>query len=155
MSAEPQATCQVRKLTLADLPQVLVIERAAYEFPWSDGIFRDCIRVGYRCFVATDMADHVLGYSLLTVAAGEAHVLNLCVDPQRRREGVASYLLHHMMRVARQGNAESIMLEVRPSNKSAIALYYGEGFERTGVRKRYYPAAQGREDAFLLSKILI
>ncbi len=155
MSAEPKAACQVRPLTLRDLPQVLVIERAAHEFPWSEGIFRDCLRVGYRCFVATDMADRVLGYSLLSIAAGEAHVLNLCVDLQTRRQGVASYLLNNMIREARQGNAESILLEVRPSNKGAIALYYGEGFERTGVRRRYYPAAQGREDAFLLSKILI
>jgi len=155
MSAEPEATCQVRQLATKDLPQVLVIERSAYEFPWSEGIFRDCLRVGYSCFVATDLADRVLGYSLLSIAAGEAHVLNLCVDPNKRRTGVASYLLHNMIRAAQQGNAESIMLEVRPSNKGAIALYYGEGFERVGVRRRYYPSADGREDAFLLSKILV
>lgn len=155
MSAEPKAPCQVRRLMLSDLSQVLVIERAAYEFPWSEGIFRDCLRVGYQCFVATNLSGDILGYSLLSVAAGEAHVLNLCVDPAQRRKGVASLLLHNMLRVAAQCNAESIMLEVRPSNKAAIALYYAEGFERIGVRKRYYPAAGGREDALLLSKLLI
>lgn len=155
MSAEPRAAIRVRPLTVSDLPEIMPIERSAYEFPWSEGIFRDCLRVGYRCHVATDLGDRVMGYSLLSIAAGEAHVLNLCVDPQRRRQGVASLLLENMMRVARKGNAETIMLEVRPSNKGAIALYYGEGFERVGVRRRYYPAAGGREDAMLLSRVLV
>jgi len=155
MSAAPQAPSQVRCLTLADLPQVMLIERAAYEYPWSEGIFRDCLRVGYKCFVATDLSDNVLGYALLSVAAGEAHILNLCVHPEHRRAGVAQLLLHNLERVAHRYNAESLMLEVRPSNRAAIALYYNSGFERVGLRRRYYPSATGREDALLLSKVLI
>lgn len=155
MSAEPKAACRVRPLTIGDLPGVLVIERSAYEFPWSEGIFRDCLRVGYRCFAATDLSDRVLGYSLLSIAANEAHVLNLCVDPRLHRRGVGTLLLDNMTHVACRCNAESMLLEVRPSNTAAMKLYYREGFERIGVRKRYYPAADGREDAILLSKVLI
>lgn len=155
MSAEPKAACHVRALAMRDLPEVMMIERAAYEFPWSEGIFRDCLRVGYRCYAATDLSGRVLGYSLLSIAAGEGHVLNLCVDPVQRRRGVATYLLRNLLYVARRCNAESMLLEVRPSNKAALALYYREGFERIGVRKHYYPAAGGREDALLLSKFLI
>lgn len=154
MSAAPKAAHQVRPLALGDLPEVLAIERAAYGFPWSEGVFRDCLRVGYRCFAATDLSDRVLGYSLLSVAAGEAHVLNLCVDPTQRRRGVATLLLDNMLRIASRCSAGSVMLEVRPSNSAAIKLYYREGFERIGVRKRYYPAAGGREDALLLAKVL-
>lgn len=150
MSAEPKAVVEVRTLTTADLPQVLEIERAAYDFPWSEGVFRDCMRVGYRCLAASDLAGNVLGYGLLSVAAGEAHVLNLCVGPLYRRRGVATTLLEHMGRLARREFADCLLLEVRPSNTAALALYRRHGFERIGVRKRYYPAPDGREDALLL-----
>lgn len=152
MSAAPEAAHRVRRLTLADLPQVLEIERTAYQFPWSEGIFRDCLRVGYHCFVATDLTDRVLGFALVSIAAGEAHVLNLCVHPQRRRNGVASLLLEHMLDAAARSRADNLLLEVRPSNTAALALYAAHGFERVGLRKRYYPAATGREDAILLEK---
>lgn len=154
MSAEPQAVCQVRPLVVEDLSAVTAIERSAYEFPWSAGIFRDCLRVGYHCFTATDLAGEVMGYCLLSVAVDEAHVLNLCVAPRHRRQGVASTLLEHMLRVARREHAETMLLEVRPSNKGAIALYQGMGFYRIGIRKRYYPAVRGREDALLFARSL-
>ena len=154
MSAEPQARVNVRALTTADLPEVLASERAAYDYPWSEGGFRDCMRVGYRCLAAVDMAGNVLGYGLLSVTVDEAHVLNVCVGPLYRRRGVATLLLEHMARLARGERAATMLLEVRPSNAGALALYRRLGFERVGVRKRYYPAAHGREDALLLARPL-
>lgn len=154
MSAEPKSVFHVRTMMPADLPEVLAIERAAYDYPWSEGVFRDCMRVGYRCLTVTDMAGDILGYALLSVAVGDAHVLNICVSPLHRRRGVASLLLDHMVRIARRERADSLLLEVRPSNKGALALYRGLGFERVGLRRRYYPAADGREDALLLALTL-
>lgn len=154
MSAEPKAVFRVRPLTAADLPEVLTIERAAYEFPWSEGVFRDCMRVGYRCLVAADLAGEILGYGLFSVAMGETHILNLCVAAPYRRRGVATLLLEDMEHVARCEHAETLMLEVRPSNTAALALYRRFGFRRVGVRKRYYPAVKGREDALLLARTL-
>lgn len=154
MSAEPKAVFGVRTLTVADLPEVLAIERAAYEFPWSEGVFRDCMRVGYRCLAATGLAGNLLGYSLLSMAVGEAHVLNLCVAPPYRRQGVATMLLGHMAGIARRERADKLSLEVRPSNTAALALYRRLGFERIGCRKRYYPAVGGREDALLLARTI-
>ncbi|MAA73713.1 MAG: ribosomal-protein-alanine N-acetyltransferase [Salinisphaeraceae bacterium] len=154
MSASPEAAFQVRRLVTEDVPAVLEIERQSYQYPWSEGIFRDCLRVGYRCFVATDLYGHVRGYSLLSVAVGEAHILNLCVHPDYRRLSIARLLLDQLVRQAVSENAESVMLEVRPSNKGAIRLYEGYGFKRIGRRKNYYPAASGREDALLLAYFL-
>lgn len=154
MSAELQAVCHVRRLVTADLPEVLAIERSAYDYPWSEGIFRDCLRVGYRGFAAVDPAGRLMGYALLSVAVGDAHVLNLCVGPLYRRRGVAMRLLEQMIRQARRERADTLMLEVRPSNKAALALYDRMGFDRVGMRKRYYPAANGREDALLLARAI-
>lgn len=154
MSAQLEALHRVRPLRLGDLPEVLAIERVAYEFPWSEGIFRDCLRVGYECYVAVDSGDEVLGYGLLSLALNDAHVLNLCVSPKHRREGIASLLMEHMMRRARHACADSLLLEVRPTNSAAVALYRNLGFRRVGLRKRYYPAIHGREDALVLAKTL-
>lgn len=152
MSAEPKAIFQVRPLSVTDLPEVLAIERGAYEFPWSEGVFRDCMRVGYRCLAATDLVGDLIGYGLLSVAVGEAHILNVCVAPPYRRQGVATMLLEHMTEIARREHVFKILLEVRPSNIAALSLYRRLGFERAGRRKRYYPATGGREDALLLAR---
>lgn len=152
MSAALDSPCAIRRLTLADLPEILAIERAAYDYPWSEGIFRDCLRVGYRSFGGMDTNGSLMGYGLLSVAVGEAHVLNLCVGPLHRRQRVASQLLWRMVEQAQREAAHTLMLEVRCSNKAAIRLYQSLGFDRVGLRKRYYPAAEGREDALLLSR---
>lgn len=154
MSATPEAAFQVRRMSVNDLPAVLEIERQAYQFPWSEGIFRDCMRVGYRCFAGTDLRGDVRGYALLSVAVGEAHILNLCVHPDYRRMRIASLMLDAIVHQARGENAESVFLEVRPSNKGAIKLYESYGFRRIGRRKNYYPAPSGREDALLLALFL-
>jgi ribosomal-protein-alanine N-acetyltransferase len=140
---------RMRRMTLADLPQVMVIERLNYPFPWQDDIFEDCLKVGYSCWVCEAM-DKVLGYCLLSMGAGEAHILNISVDPAEQKQGIGRKMVLHLIAVAR-GKAETVFLEVRPSNLQAIALYEDIGFNEIGIRKNYYPAEDGREDALMMA----
>ncbi|MGH8221634.1 MAG: ribosomal protein S18-alanine N-acetyltransferase [Woeseiaceae bacterium] len=133
-----------------DLAQVSDIERRSYEFPWSHGVFRDCLLAGYRCMVLERGGD-VVGYGILSVAAGEAHILNLCVDPLFRRLGYGDRLLDEVLLRARQAEVNEVLLEVRPSNQGAIALYRKKGFRQIASRPSYYQARGGREDAAVLS----
>ncbi len=139
-----------RAMTVADLPAVIAIERDAYDFPWTEGIFRDCIRAGYYCCLMTDDGD-VLGYSILTVAAGEAHVLNLCIRRDLQGLGLGRRMMEHLFDYARGAKAGWILLEVRASNRTALALYQGMGFLEIGLRRGYYPGRHSREDAIVLS----
>src|SRR5688572_15222493 len=132
------------------LPQVLDIEVRAYAFPWTDGIFRDCLKVGYSTWLVTGPDDEVLAYALMSMAVGEAHILNLCVEPAYHQQGLGRFLLTHLQRLARGAGMDLMLLEVRKSNTAAIALYRNMGFHKLGVRKGYYPAHQGSEDALLL-----
>lgn len=134
-------------MTLADLPSVSDIEASAYRFPWSEQVFRSCLRAGYACRVAAD-GDRVRGYGIVSLAANEAHLLNLCIDPARQGRGWGGWLLRRLLDVARIGRAERMFLEVRPSNRPAVRLYEGHGFVHVGTRRGYYPAGSGgREDA--------
>lgn len=140
----------LRTMCEEDLDQVAAIERRAYPFPWSPGIFRDCLRAGYGCWVMED-AGRVVGYSLLSVAAGEAHILNLCIDPDMQRRGLGQRMLLRLLDLARWHRAQRVFLEVRPSNQAAIALYRAHGFNEIGTRPRYYPGPNGREDAVVMA----
>ena len=133
----------------SDVGDVVATERAAYQFPWSEGIFRDCLRVGYVCRVVS-VEDRVVGYGVMSVGAGEAHILNLCVLEAYRSRGIGKSLLGYLLdRGAAAGMSEAF-LEVRPSNTSAIRLYQSLGFEQVGMRRGYYQAVGGREDAAVL-----
>jgi len=136
-----------------DLSLVSDIERRSYDFPWSHGVFRDCLLASYTCIVI-ERGDLVVGYSILSVAAGEAHILNLCVDPNYRQLDYGNRLLEDVLTRARQAEVAEIFLEVRPSNESAIALYQKKGFRQIAYRPAYYKALDGREDAAVLSKVL-
>lgn len=140
----------IRPLTPADLDAVMEIEIRAYEFPWTEGIFRDCLRVGYCCW-CYENDEVVQGYGVMSAAAGESHILNLTVRPESQRQGIGSKLMKHFLQLARRHGADTLMLEVRPSNTTAIRLYEQMGFNEIGVRRNYYPAAEGREDALLLA----
>ena len=154
MSAVPRVSeLRLRPMCEDDLPLVTGIERDAYPFPWTEQIFRDCLRVGYSCWVA-DRYGHVEGYGVMSVAGGECHILNLCVRPELQRQGVGRRMLAHLLDLARKHGADTALLEVRPSNQPAIALYLRAGFGEVGVRRQYYPAANGREDALILAKDL-
>jgi ribosomal-protein-alanine N-acetyltransferase len=139
-------------MQVAQLPQVKAVELRAYEFPWAESSFDDCLRVGYSAWVLLDENDAVLGYVIASLAAGEAQVLNICVDPPHRRQGLARQLLDHLLTIARAADCEIVILEVRESNVAAIALYESFGFARIGLRKNYYRAADGvGEHAWVLS----
>ncbi len=144
----------LRPMHEGDLDAVMEIELRAYPFPWTRGIFQDCLRAGYPGRVLVGDGGMV-GYGLLSVAADEAHVLNVCVDPQCQSRGLGRRLLRDLVRVARQHGAARVFLEVRPSNASAIALYHSEGFNEIGRRPRYYPAESGREDALVMAMELV
>jgi ribosomal-protein-alanine N-acetyltransferase len=139
----------VRAMSQSDIADVLVIENEIYDFPWSAGIFRDCLLAGYTALVL-DLDGEVVGYSIMSVAAGEAHLLNICVAKSLRRQGIGNRLLKEMLACAQGFHAERIFLEVRPSNSPALELYFKTGFTTLGVRQRYYKARDGNEDAVVL-----
>jgi len=139
---------RVRPMTQTDIPLVIGIEHDAYPFPWSEGIFRDCVRVGYLCRVV-EMQGQVFGYAILSFGADEAHVLNICIHRDWRDRGVGRRLLNYLLDQARKAGMHDAFLEVRPSNTSAIHLYESMGFTRVGVRKGYYQGTPTREDAWV------
>lgn len=143
----PQWT--VRQMSADDVPEVHAIEVASYPFPWSAGIFRDCLRAGYLCSVA-ELDGQCVGYALLSLAADEAHILNICIAPDYRCRGLGRRLMQFLFAQARQQGARTLFLEVRPSNLSAIRLYQSLGLQQVGVRRGYYQATHGREDALVL-----
>lgn len=149
----PRVKASVRKMLHNDLQMVSDIERRSYDYPWSHGVFRDCLLAGYICLVL-ERDEEVAGYAILSVAAGEAHILNLCVNPDYRAFGYGEQLLDALIDEARESDVEQIFLEVRPSNVSANRLYAKKGFHRIADRKAYYQSDDGREDALVLAKKL-
>ena len=150
--AEPST--RIRAMGHDDLSLVSDIERRSYDFPWSHGVFRDCLLAGYHC-VVLERDGRVAGYGILSIAAGEAHILNLCVDPGYRSHGYGEQLLDAILAQSRASNVREIFLEVRPSNVTALALYRKKGFHSVARRPAYYQASDGREDAAVLAKKLI
>lgn len=140
-------------MQLEDLQQVLTIEELSYAFPWTLGIFKDCLRVGYCCWVIT-LDERVIGYGVMSVAVDECHILNVCIHPDWQGQGLGGKMISRLLNLGRQHGAESAFLEVRVSNAKAFQLYQRFGFVEVGRRKGYYPATQGREDARVLSLLL-
>jgi [ribosomal protein S18]-alanine N-acetyltransferase len=143
----------IRPMLGLDVADVVAIERSSYQFPWSEGIFRDCLRVGYVCRVVT-VSRQVMAYGVMSFGAGEAHILNLCVGEAYRCRGVGKHLLGVLIERAAAAGMGEAFLEVRPSNTAAIRLYQSLGFEQVGMRRGYYQAASGREDAAVLKRVL-
>lgn len=141
-------------MTEADLDTVLAIEGLSYDFPWTRGIFSDCLQAGHCCRLLIDNG-RIIGYSVMSTGAGEAHVLNVCVHPAQRQQGWGRYLLRQLVVEAARRQADLLLLEVRISNQSAIRLYDSLGFNEIGLRRNYYPSKQGREDALLMALQLI
>ncbi|MFZ5657603.1 MAG: ribosomal protein S18-alanine N-acetyltransferase [Pseudomonadota bacterium] len=144
----------LRPMREADVEAVHDVERRAYEFPWTAGIFRDCLRADYMAWLL-ERDGAVIGYFLMSLAAGEAHVLNIAVAPEHQGRGHGRRMLRSLVHLARARGAQRIFLEVRPSNTGAIALYHEEGFNEIGRRPRYYPARDGREDAIVMAMELL
>ena len=147
LATAPQVT--IRPMVDGDVPPVIQIERASYQFPWSEGIFRDCLRVGYVCRVVTMHAE-LVGYGVMSAGAGEAHILNLCIEAGARCRGIGRLMLGYLLDRAAAAGMTEAYLEVRPSNTAAIRLYEALGFRQVGVRRGYYQAVGGREDAAVL-----
>lgn len=144
----------LRPMIAEDVTKVMAIEKRAFPFPWTEGIFRDCIKQGYSCWVY-EQDGEIAGYAVVMFVLDEMHLLNICIRPEDHGRGVGSALLKTVERIARGVKAETCFLEVRQSNFSAISLYLNAGFNEIGQRKGYYPASVGREDAIVMAKTLI
>ena len=142
-----------RSMTLEDVSDIMEIERQIYKQPWTEGIFSDCIRVGYHGFIY-EVENVIQAYGLISIAAEEAHILNLCVAPDYQGQGLGRKMLNKLIDVAEAVHVKSVFLEVRASNDIAIKLYDDSGFNQLGVRKDYYPDELGREDALVFGKEL-
>lgn len=143
-----------RLMTEHDLPTIMEIERRSYEYPWTEGIFHDCMRFGYSSWVI-EVDRELVGYAVMSLAVQECHILNICVDPQQQGQGIGRRLLLELLSIAQAKSADTAFLEVRPTNVQALSLYFSEGFNEIGTRKDYYPAKFGREDAVILAKALV
>jgi len=150
MSAVLAPLPEFRDLAAADLDAVVAIERVAYPYPWTSGNFRDCLESGYLCRGLWIEGD-LVGYGILMTVLDEAHILNCCIAPAWQGRGLGRQLALHLIDTASAYTA-CIFLEVRPSNHVALALYEHLGFETVGLRRHYYPAAHGREDALLMRR---
>jgi ribosomal-protein-alanine N-acetyltransferase len=142
-----------RPMQREDLSEIIGIERQSYPHPWTQTIFGDCLHAGYSGWVC-GRNGMIEAYGIISVAADEAHLLNICVREESRQQGIGRKMLRHLVAIARRHNTEVIFLEVRPSNDAARALYEDEGFNELGNRRDYYPAGAGREDALILARTL-
>ncbi len=153
MSAQLDMLPRYRRMIAADLEAVMMIEEAVYPYPWTRGNFADSLATGYHCWIV-ECGGEMAGYTVVTVAAGEAHLLNLSVAAPWQRRGIGRELLGFVLRLARDYGAAKILLEVRPSNSAALSLYASAGFAEIALRRGYYPAGDAREDAIVLERAL-
>ena len=153
MSAQLESLPKLRPMHASDLDRIMEIEPVIYTHPWTRGNFEDSMRVGYSCWVI-DCGGVVTGYGVLMIGVREAHLLNLSIAPEWQRRGLGRTLLEHFVRIGRDSDAQQMFLEVRPSNNSARRMYADYGFRDISVRRGYYPAAGGREDAILMGLML-
>ncbi len=146
-----------RKMSKADLPRVLAIESQGYNYPWKEPIFHDCLNAAhYDCWVCEDTEDKITAFCIVSTAVGEATVLNLCIAPVMRQQGLGRKFMQHVIETAKAKKSESVFLEVRPSNIGGIALYESMSFNEIGVRPGYYKAENGeREDAIMMAYTII
>lgn len=140
----------IRKMTEQDIARVTQIESEVHIAPWTLGIFNDCLRVDYESWVIEE-ENNIIGYTIYSVAVGEAHILNIAIDKHYQGQRFGKQLLKFILQQVQQQQVEKIFLEVRRSNHVAIQLYQGFGFKIVGERKNYYQAKEGREDAIILA----
>jgi len=153
VSAQLETLFRYRRMSAQDLDAVMAIEAAIYPHPWTRGNFADSLAAGYHCWIV-ERSGQVAGYTVAAIAAGEGHLLNLSVAGPWQRQGLGRDLLAFVLKLARAYSAARLLLEVRPSNLAARALYASAGFAEIGIRRGYYPAGDGREDAIVLQLTL-
>ena len=132
-----------------DLDAVALIEADVYVFPWTIGNFRDSMLSAYECWSCWTRSE-LIGYAIIMTALDEAHLLNFAVASRWQRRGVGAEFLQFLIDRARESKRDVLYLEVRPSNAAGVRLYERFGFKQLGVRRDYYPALTGREDALFL-----
>ncbi len=140
-----------------DLDAVAAIERSIYPYPWTRGNFADSLLAGHDGWILeleVEESPQLIGYAVLMWLPDEVHLLNLSVAAPMQGRGYGREMLHWLLRDASARGAQGMLLEVRPSNAPALALYHSSGFESIGVRRGYYPAEDGREDALVLFRKL-
>jgi ribosomal-protein-alanine N-acetyltransferase len=153
MSAVLKTQYEFRPMRMNDLEAIMVIEPQIYPYPWTSGNFSDSLNSGYSACVLLHN-EEIIGYSLMMMVLDEAHLLNLSIAKNYQKQGLGRYLLEHMVDIAKNNQMVNMFLEVRQSNISAIALYENMGFNEMGIRRGYYPAINGREDAVLMGLAL-
>jgi ribosomal-protein-alanine N-acetyltransferase len=150
-AAADRASMHLLRMRPADLDEVVHVEYAIYPFPWTRGNFMDSIQSGYETWIVRDGSGTLAGYFLMMPAVDEAHLLNITVSAEFQRQGIGRLLLDKVIELARAKGLRSILLEVRPSNTHALAVYRHCGFAEIGLRRNYYPAPAGkREDAIVM-----
>jgi ribosomal-protein-alanine N-acetyltransferase len=144
-----------RRMSEVDVASVLGIEHMTYTHPWTAGNFHDSIRCGYHCWMLEKdhecQGNECLGYGIMSVAVGEAHIMNLTISPLHLRQGLGRSLLKFLLAQAKVFGAESVFLDVRASNTAAYQLYASQGFNEVGLRRNYYLAGKTREDAIIMA----
>ncbi|MEL0102883.1 MAG: ribosomal protein S18-alanine N-acetyltransferase [Gammaproteobacteria bacterium] len=133
------------------IDQVFEIECKSYGYPWSKKIFIDCLKNNYLCKVLI-LNNDIIGYSISSIVQDECHIMNLCVDAEFRGSGYGRLILRELHDEIKDMKCKIVFLECRPTNNSALRLYNSEGYNEIGVRKNYYPAPHGYEDAIMLAK---
>ncbi len=142
----------IREMCSDDLDAVLEIEQMVYPFPWSRQIFTDSMEAG-TLLVVMERNRQIVGYGVLSSAAGESQLLNIAVSPDLQGEGMGEILLRWLIEEARKRESEMIFLEVRLSNSVAQSLYQKLGFNEIGMRRDYYRVPGGRrEDALIFAR---
>lgn len=149
MSDALQQACQIREMRLDDVSRVILIEREIFLFPWTEMNFADSVKAGYHCRVL-EQNDMLIGYGIMMMGPGEAHILTIGISAQWQHQGWGGKLLQYFIDLAKQQEAVSVLLDVRESNIGAASLYRRLGFKQIAVRKGYYPAMCGREDALVM-----
>lgn len=153
MNAQVNINTVTRPMRADDLDAIMQIEVANFPYPWSRGNFSDSLNSGYSCWVLM-LDNKIIGYAILMMILDEVHLLNISVDKAFQGMGLGRDLLEHMMQIGRDHGGANMFLEVRPSNTSALSLYESIGFNEMAIRRNYYPAKQGREDAVLMGLAL-
>ncbi|MBU3709497.1 MAG: ribosomal-protein-alanine N-acetyltransferase [Burkholderiaceae bacterium] len=138
-------------MNIRDVEEVVRIENDAYPFPWTRGNFLDSLANRYQAWVLREADERLAGYFLLMSAVDDVHLLNITVRPDLHGQGIGRYLLNKVCELAEAAGIYRVLLEVRPSNQHALAVYRHAGFQMIGIRKKYYPAAgSSREDAIVM-----
>lgn len=153
MNALLENKTRFRPMDAEDINAIMEIEPVIYPYPWSRGNFSDSLNAGYSCWVLEEN-QCLIGYGVLMVVLDEAHLLNLSIAEEYQGRGLGRRLLEHMMQIGRKHGAANMFLEVRPSNLPALGLYESAGFNEMAIRRGYYPAKNGREDAILMGLAL-